>query len=241
MSTHEVARELNRAMMLSTPGFNAIAFVMRTDTRFTEQYIKLVNLFFDFFGENVEQFAFTIFTHTKTQNELSRFLTKEKSTDVNVVQPGFKDHILNKVKLKKLLELLSRCKGNITIIDNTADPEIKEIQVKAILDEIKRIKVSNFQACFQNTRYKAMEALLYAYARNNRGMGMRDFFTHLTHLPRITVSEAHGSSTRYGQANAQGNQNVHMSSSSQSSGHGTDSWFFENENQSEDGNEGIRD
>lgn len=150
MPTCDIVKELNEVVGLSSPGVHAVAFVIRGDVQFTEEKAASIDLFFRLFGKNVEKFTFVIFTHTESQSELSQFLAGEEATEENFIHPGFKDRILNKVLSPMLFKLLSRCKGNITIIDNTANPEIKEKQVQTVLEEIKRIKQTNFNACFSS-------------------------------------------------------------------------------------------
>lgn len=149
-----IEMELYRALMLTSPGFDAIAFVMEPG-RFTDEMRKLVDTFFHFFGNDVEKFAFIIFTHLSNQAELKEFLClpldayedkyDRKNADL-CAKPLLKNQIKKGNIDAKLYELIMKCGGNITIIENNATEECKGKQVHAIFAEIARIK-KNEQRC----------------------------------------------------------------------------------------------
>lgn len=147
-----IKKELVHAQKLSPKGFHAIAFVIRPG-RFYSHYIYIFEILTRFFGENVKNSAFIIFTNLKNQNELAEFLDIPftapcvKHRDV-CTDHGFKSFIRNRQSENMLFKLIMECAGQIMIIDNKATADIREKQVEAIVKEIERIWRISGKNCF---------------------------------------------------------------------------------------------
>ncbi|XP_060596488.1 GTPase IMAP family member 9-like [Ruditapes philippinarum] len=156
----EIHRELIRSLLLTTPGFHAIAFVLEKG-RFTDELVKTKNLFFDWFGRGVEKYSCIILTKTEDEKSLEKYI----STDTT----------------EGLDDLIKKCGGKLRIapIENTS-PEIerKEAQVKRILYMVEEIKNANSNTHFTNvvlqlatvyiTKWSSKETAKYAieYLKN---------------------------------------------------------------------------
>ncbi|XP_052786039.1 uncharacterized protein LOC128221473 [Mya arenaria] len=124
-------------MALTLPGFSAVGFVLKPD-RFTKELIATVEAFNAFFGNNVQQYAFIILTHTNCEMSKDEYL-----------QDGH-------AYLDKLRNLYA---GNVVFIDNKCDDSTKEKHVGRIIEEIERITQTNNNTPFSNEFIKVANKL----------------------------------------------------------------------------------
>ncbi|XP_053380937.1 uncharacterized protein LOC123560963 [Mercenaria mercenaria] len=140
---HKVHKELLKSLALTTPGFHAIAFVLDRD-KYTEEIQKTQDLFFDWFGPGVENFACVILTNTNDEATMNRYLKN-------------KPH-------QKLTDLVNKCNGRIVPLNNEAPCDVTDGQVQRIFQTIEEIKRTNNNHHFSNVVFKLAEA----YAKNKR-------------------------------------------------------------------------
>lgn len=187
LSKEAIEKELYKALMLTSPGFHAIGFVIRAD-RFTDELKQLVDLFFEFFGQEAKKFAFIIFTHVECQKKLKQFLgfnvsyvrdDIENESDV-CADIDLKRHIKPGSLNRKLYELLMKCEGGITIIDNDGQQPCKSKQVEAILAEVERIKQRTNNGWFKNSNYRIVDKLIKT-ERENAKLGNKSW----TWVPKV--------------------------------------------------------
>lgn len=168
LTNDEINRELFKALMLTSPGFHAIALVIQK-ARFTIEMKKLIHEFFNFFENKVERYAFIIFTHVESQTKLKKFFGIRENNG-GCVKDDKADWVTDpnvKTLLKgsptgidpALMDLIEKCGGNIMIMDNTGSENKKEIQVQAILEEVVRIKKMN-NSYFRNGNYKVIDDMI---------------------------------------------------------------------------------
>lgn len=168
----EIKEELIKALTLSAPGLNAILFVIQMG-RFTAEMQKLVDVFFEFFGEDVHKFAIPLFSFANSQSALKEFLGFDETYDSNdeddcCAELGLKHQIRKENMNQKLYELIMKCGGNIMIIDNSARGDTKVKQVQAIFDEIKRIKQSTNNGLFRNAAYRKVDQMMIKYGQEGQ-------------------------------------------------------------------------
>lgn len=157
--------------MLTVPGFHAIGFVITPD-RFTAEMEKLVDLFFNFFGDDVHAFSFIIFTHMRNQKELKEFLqlrVTEEDTEKVCADVGLKMQIKKENFQNKLYDLIIKCNGNLMIIDNTSPANIKKQQANAIIAEVERIKISNANRVFRNINFAIVDEMIKIQRETSQG------------------------------------------------------------------------
>lgn len=172
LTNEDIEKELFRSLMLTIPGFHAIALVVKLG-RFNDELKALVETFFQFFGYGVERHAFIIFTSCRNVNELKDFfdLTEDYDADADedndqnawIVDRMFKSQINTRscVCDPKLLEMINRCRGNITILSNEGPHDKIQIQVDAILEEVRRIKGSTGNSCFRNPNFEHIDDIIF--------------------------------------------------------------------------------
>ncbi|XP_052786027.1 GTPase IMAP family member 9-like, partial [Mya arenaria] len=114
LTEEEIKECLNKIIALTLPGFSAVGFVLKPD-RFTKELIDTVEAFNAFFGNNVQQYAFIILTHTNCEISKDEYLQDRHEY------------------LDKLRNL---CAGNVVFIDNKCDDSTKEKHVGRIIEEI---------------------------------------------------------------------------------------------------------
>ncbi|XP_060555972.1 GTPase IMAP family member 9-like [Ruditapes philippinarum] len=128
-----IHKELIRSLLLTTPGFHAIAFVLKRD-KFTEEIQETKDIFFNWFGENVKNHSFVILTDTSTREEMNEFLQ---------VRPH-----------KKLTELVNDCNGRVVPLQNKCKNGRSTCnQVIGIFDMVERIIAENENKSFSNVAY----------------------------------------------------------------------------------------
>lgn len=128
-----VHKELLKALVLTTPGFHVIAFVL-SKRRFTDEIQKTRDLFFNWFGKHVGKYACIILTDTDTEE------AKEKYTSNN-------PH-------PKLVELLHMCDYKVLALDNKGSDDTKDIQIKKFFELFEKIKQNNGGKHFSNVCFK---------------------------------------------------------------------------------------
>lgn len=144
-----ILKELLKSSALSAPGFHAIAYVLKKG-KLTEELQKTQDLFFEWFGEGVEDFAFVILTDTDSEESKDRYLKN-------------KPH-------HKLTELIQKCNGRVVPLNNHASDEEKDAQVENIFRMIERIKKSKNNNCFSNVVFE----LIDSYIRNRCEMNLNE-------------------------------------------------------------------
>lgn len=174
-------------MFLSTPGFHAIAFVIRSG-RLTDEYMTLVKILLSFFGEDVKKFAFVIFTFIENYNDLFYYMTKQRRNDVT--KSNFKSRIQSYTLPKQLQEIFDLCQGKIMIIDNKANKDILDGQVQDIFEEIEKIQKSTGHDYYQNAHLKATEEMIKKYdLLRRKGTDFREFLAGILHRVRLGDEE----------------------------------------------------
>ncbi|KAH3768437.1 GTPase IMAP family member 9-like isoform X2 [Dreissena polymorpha] len=147
-----VRNSLLQAVYQTLPGFNAIVFVMYPD-RFTDELVRTVNLFFEFFGEGVGTFAFILFTHTKSKASMHEYI---RFADENPTE-----------NVKVLLDLIERCGSKVMYIDNDERKENKQVMVDEIIRTIDKNKELQGQEYFTNAMFKEITNFADRYIVEN--------------------------------------------------------------------------
>ncbi|XP_060604955.1 uncharacterized protein LOC132757644 [Ruditapes philippinarum] len=130
----KIHKELIRALLLTTPGFHAIAFVLKRGAKFTAEIQETKDIFFNWFGEDVKKYSFVILTDTNTKEEVEEFL-------------GKRPH-------QKLTELVNDCGGRVVPLQNKSrDVNFTHYQVLNILRIVEQIVAKNKNASFSNDAY----------------------------------------------------------------------------------------
>lgn len=134
-------KELIKSLLLTIPGFHAIAYVLKCGEKITDEFKKSQDLFFEWFGPGVENFSFVILTWCSSDE------MKDK-------------YIYNKPQVK-LTELTQKCGGRVCGIENMlVSAYIKRRQIKKIYEAVDAIKESNGNCCFTNLTYKLARSYL---------------------------------------------------------------------------------
>ncbi|XP_052243724.1 GTPase IMAP family member 8-like isoform X2 [Dreissena polymorpha] len=125
-----VHSELVKCVTLTIPGFNAICFVM-SPVKFTDPIVTAVNMFFEFFGDGVDEFAFVILTHADDIESKNNYLGENSA----------KWH-------PTLTKLIMRCKNKLLLIDNgkrITDSEKEEMAqtIFAAIDANCKLQIAN--------------------------------------------------------------------------------------------------
>ncbi|KAH3768445.1 GTPase IMAP family member 9-like [Dreissena polymorpha] len=147
-----VNERLVHAVYQTLPGFNAIVFVL-TPERFTDELVKTVNLFFDFFGEDVGKFAFILFTHIKSKEKLNEYIENAEENSTKNVEV--------------LLDLIERCGSKVMHIDNGKKKERKEAMVDEIIRTIDANTVRTGQQYFTNAQFENAKQYADRYIKEN--------------------------------------------------------------------------
>ncbi|XP_052231539.1 GTPase IMAP family member 9-like isoform X1 [Dreissena polymorpha] len=140
-----VRKSLTQAVFQTLPGFNAIVFVLYPD-RFTDELVKTVNLFFEFFGKGVGKFAFILFTHIKSKEKMNEYIQNAMEHPSGNVQA--------------LLELIETCESKVMCIDNEMENEKIQVMVDDIIRTIDANTVRLGKNYFTNEMFQ--EAMKYA-------------------------------------------------------------------------------
>ena len=135
-----VHKELLRALALTTPGFHVIAFVLMRG-RFTEEIQKTQDLFFDWFGKDVDKFACIILTDTDSEEDKQAFISDDPHP--------------------KLAELVNICDNNVIALNNRGSSRSKDMQVEELFGIIEDIKKKNDGKHFSNVFFKLVESYLH--------------------------------------------------------------------------------
>ncbi|XP_060577203.1 GTPase IMAP family member 8-like [Ruditapes philippinarum] len=146
-TVREIHKELTLSLLLATPGFHAIAFVLEIG-RFTDELVKTKNLFFEWFGSGVDKYACIILTRTENEKMVDDYIATDTTGD--------------------LQDLIRKCGGRTRIapIENkSSDVKRKEAQVKRIIEMVEEIKKTNNNTHFTNVAFQL--ATVYAYNRGS--------------------------------------------------------------------------
>ncbi|XP_045202006.1 GTPase IMAP family member 7-like [Mercenaria mercenaria] len=165
-SPRETLNELLKALIFTAPGFHAIAFVLRRG-RFTEEIIKTKKIFFDWFGQDVGQYACLILTDTNEQ-DLEDFLSEK---------PG-----------QELSELLRLCENRVIPFDNRYTGSTDE-QVEKLFKTIEEMKQKNIPPYFSNVAYKLADLYARNYQSKNCIQVVLDAFKHPGEFVRVTLEQ----------------------------------------------------
>ncbi|KAH3776193.1 GTPase IMAP family member 9-like [Dreissena polymorpha] len=138
-SAEFVHKCLLKAVFQTIPGFTAIVFILNPE-RFTDELVKTVNLFFAFFGEGVDKFAFILFTHTKSNERMHEYINNACAKPTGNVQV--------------LLDLIERCRSKVMYIDNDKKNEKKQVMVDEIIRTIDANIERVGQEYFTNEMFK---------------------------------------------------------------------------------------
>jgi hypothetical protein len=130
----KIHKELITSLLLTTPGFHAIAFVLKRGAKFTAEIQEMKDIFFNRFCEDVKKYSFVILTDTNTKEEVEEFLEKRPH--------------------QKLTELVKDCGGRVVPLQNKSrDDHFTHYQVLNILRIVEQIVAKNKNASFSNDAY----------------------------------------------------------------------------------------
>ncbi|KAH3768320.1 hypothetical protein DPMN_169532 [Dreissena polymorpha] len=121
--------------------------------RFTDELVRTVNLVSEFFGEGVGKFAFILFTHTNSKDNVYEYIryADANPTDNVKVQPY----------------LIVRCGSKVMYIDNDETKENKQVMVDEIIRTIDKNKELQGQEYFSNTMFKEATNFADRYIEEN--------------------------------------------------------------------------
>ncbi|XP_045194902.2 GTPase IMAP family member 9-like [Mercenaria mercenaria] len=140
LDNNAVCKELLKSLFLTTPGFHAIAFVLRNGTRFTDEAQKTKELFLEWFGPEIEKYACLILTHTMSKKEMQEYIVKNAHTTLS--------------------DLATMCKDKFVPIDNKGKQKLKDHQVRHLFDVLENIKQSNKCEYFSNICYRLADVYI---------------------------------------------------------------------------------
>ncbi|XP_052238280.1 uncharacterized protein LOC127849597 isoform X2 [Dreissena polymorpha] len=138
-----VQRQLMKCIGFTIPGFNAIVFVLRPD-RFTKQIIETVDRFLQFFGKNVDDFAFVLLTHTTGKEDQESYC-----------EDGH----------PKLNDLIKRCKKKVLKIDNKAELKLKQKFAWDIFQAVDEANARISEPYFTNDMIKHVDVYALRYLK----------------------------------------------------------------------------
>ncbi|XP_052222727.1 GTPase IMAP family member 8-like [Dreissena polymorpha] len=159
---------------MTLPGFNAIFLVLRPD-RPIEHIIITIDIFLKFFGHDVSEYIFVIFTHFETKEQFE-----------NYIGEGLNTH---SAKGREAFEYLRNCcQQKMLFIDNKADKHLKEEMVWDILMAVEKANVKAPKPYFQNKhteifKQKVVEVYRTKKCRHGAGRSKEDLRILLVGLP----------------------------------------------------------
>ncbi|XP_072508356.1 GTPase IMAP family member 7-like [Notamacropus eugenii] len=139
-SLRTTPEEINRCVLLSSPGPHAIILVLQVG-RYTEEQQQCVCQIKEFFGPDVTKYLVVLFT-------------RKDDLDYMTLEEFLKGSSTN---LKMLLE---ECEGRYCAFNNKAQGTEKEAQVEELLNIIEKMREDNQGAYFSNPIYKKTEKTL---------------------------------------------------------------------------------
>jgi hypothetical protein len=133
----KIHMELIRSIVLTTPGFHALAFVLRRD-KVTEEIQGMKDIIFNWFGEDVKKHSFVILTDTSTEEEQQAFLRDKSHPSIT--------------------ELVSGCGGRVVPLQNKWKSNSLG-RVKDIITMVEYIVAKNGNSSYSNVTYKLSKSL----------------------------------------------------------------------------------
>ncbi|XP_052233328.1 GTPase IMAP family member 7-like [Dreissena polymorpha] len=181
-STEFLQKKLLQAVFQTMPGFNAIVFILNPE-RFTDELVKTVNLFFEFFGEGVDKFAFILFTHTTSKERMNEYIYNASAKPTGNVQV--------------LLDLIERCRSKVMYIANDKKEEKKQVMVDEIIRTIDENIEREGQKYFTNEMFKMVmnEADRYMKDHHPRTPFERNYANDMVEMRIKTKPEDKGTET----------------------------------------------
>ncbi|XP_060604942.1 GTPase IMAP family member 9-like [Ruditapes philippinarum] len=134
-----VHKELLKALVLTTPGFHVIAFVLMKG-KFTEEIQKTQDLFFQWFGKDVEKFACIILTDTDSDEDKESYIKDDPHP--------------------KLAELVQTCNDNVVALNNKNSETKKQDQINKLFEVVEKIKRDNSDTHFSNVIFQFAESYM---------------------------------------------------------------------------------
>ncbi|XP_041349169.1 GTPase IMAP family member 7-like [Gigantopelta aegis] len=139
-SEGEITKEIIQSITMSAPGPHAFVMVLRVK-RFTKEEQDTIKYFKDVFGKDMLNYLFLLFTG------LDDLEADDKTLEI------YLDNATGELK-----QLIQECDGKCTAIYNREkDATVKEIQVKELVDIIKRNVANNNGTYFTTDMMKAAE------------------------------------------------------------------------------------
>ncbi|KAK6180610.1 hypothetical protein SNE40_008629 [Patella caerulea] len=148
VSNAKTSRELVRCVALASPGPHAFLFVLSVD-RFTKEELDTIDHLQELFGNDVMNFVIVVFNHKDT-------LEYEEKT--------LEEHIQSSPQ--GLQNLIRRCGGRMTTINNRVQPGSNEPDVNAIISLVEQVKHSNGGNYYTEAMFEAAEEVFQTKLEN---------------------------------------------------------------------------
>ncbi|KAK6174969.1 hypothetical protein SNE40_013519 [Patella caerulea] len=139
VSNAKTSKELVRCITLASPGPHAFLFVLSID-RFTREELDTIEHLQELFGGDVMNFVIVVFTY----KDLLEY------EDITI-----EEHIQSSPQ--GLQNLIHRCGGRMTTINNRIAPGSNEGDVNAILGLVEQVKLSNGGNYYTEAMFEAAE------------------------------------------------------------------------------------
>ena len=135
----DVAEEIGKAIMMSSPGPHCFIITISARNRFTAEAQQTMNVLRDIFGENVLAYCIVVFTNEDT---------------------NFDDLLLDQITvLPSLAHLLNSCRGRCMAFNSKSkSPDELDKKVRRLLTMIDKMVAENSGRIYTNDMYKEAEA-----------------------------------------------------------------------------------
>lgn len=143
ISNNEVAKEVGKSIVMSSPGPHAILLVINGSVRFTEEERQTVTLLKETFGDDVVKYMVVIFT--REDQMLKKGLTME----------GWLENAPS-----ELLRTLNECGHRFLTINNDADPVTLEAKLVQLNQIIVNLLQYNMGDIYTNNLYEIVKMSL---------------------------------------------------------------------------------
>lgn len=135
-----IQNEIGRCVGITSPGSHAFILVLNASIRHTEEERKSVQHFLKYFGEEIYQYFFVVFTRKEELDEHKILLV---------------EHI--KRSPPSLRNFIERCGGRVCAFNNKLDGAEQDSQVRELLDMIITNISRNGGRCYTNEMYREAE------------------------------------------------------------------------------------
>ncbi|KAK7107512.1 uncharacterized protein [Littorina saxatilis] len=127
-----IAQRITQSLFAVAPGPHAIILVLRCDTRFTEQEVKVFNVLKDVFGPKMTSYMITIFVG---KDQLDK---REVSFETQLA------------KSEKLKGVLKEADNRYLLFNNEGDVHEKALMVSKLMEMVKQVVAQNGGGCFRH-------------------------------------------------------------------------------------------